>query len=220
VEKTFADGGIHFSEQTVRKRTGEPIEVVVYTDPVKDHLGQTFAVMEMSTEVTHIKTLQRELASLGQAVAITAHAIKNILMGLVGGAYMVQSALRRQDMGLAHRCWEIIREGVELSSTLVQDVLLVSRHREPDPSEVDPWELASQVLRVFTKKAQDLGVELRLEPPCRRTTLWCDPKAIHTAPTNLVANALDACSSGSTSGLPMVILRVGVSEDGAGCGSR
>lgn len=208
VEKTFTDGRIHFSEETVRKRTGEPMEVVVYTAPVKDQVGQTFAVMEMSTEITQVKTLQRELASLGQAVAITAHSIKNLLMGLEGGAYVVKSALKRQDPELAQKGWEMIREGVDLASNLVRDILLISRHREPEFSEVDPSDLARQVVKVFMKKAEDLGIGLDLETPGKRTTLWCNPKAIHTALANLVANALDACASGSTFKMPRVILRV------------
>ncbi len=196
VEHTFEDGQIHFSEETVRRSSGEPMEVVVYTAPIRDHLGQTFAVMEMSTEITQIKRLQRELAALGQAVAITAHSIKNILSGLEGGAYVVQSGLRRGDHALARKGWEMLREGVELATRLVQDILLISKARTPNYKTVSAQALASTVVSAFEKRAADLGVELQLvQVEKEPDPIMVDPDGIHTALANLVSNSLEACAS-------------------------
>lgn len=220
VERTFQDGQIHFSEETVRRSSGEPMDVVVYTAPIQDHLGNIFAVMEMATDITEVKRLQRELATLGQAVAITAHSIKNILSGLEGGAYVVQSALRRQDPALAQKGWQMVREAVDMAGRLVQDILLISKGRTPEYKRMRPEETAIQVHRLFEKRARDLGVELLLrlpDPPLEPLPL--DPKGIHTALANLVANALDACASmkGAASS-PRVELRVmELPERGAVC---
>lgn len=196
VERTFEDGQIHFSEETVRRSSGEPMEVVVYTAPIRDHLGQIFAVMEMSTEITQVKRLQRELAALGQAVAITAHSIKNILSGLEGGAYVVQSGLRRADHALAEKGWEMLKEGVGMASRLVQDILLISKARTPNYRIVSPQALAAGVVSLFEKRAADLGVELRLlQPEEKLDPIRVDPDAMHTALANLVSNALEACAS-------------------------
>ena len=209
VERTFEDGQIHFSEETVRRSSWEPMDVVVYTAPIRDHLGQTFAVMEMSTEITQVKRLQRELAALGQAVAITAHSIKNILSGLEGGAYVVQSGLRRADQALAQKGWEMVRDGVEMASRLVQDILLISKGRTPDYRSVSPLELADQVLALFQKRAADLGVELCLaQPESGMEPIVVDPSAIHTALANVVSNGLDACASVKGPGARRVLLRV------------
>lgn len=196
VERTFEDGQIHFSEETVRRSSGEPMEVVVYTAPIRDHLGQIFAVMEMSTDITQVKRLQRELAALGQAVAITAHSIKNILSGLEGGAYVVQSGLRRGDHALAEKGWEMLREGVAMASRLVQDILLISKARTPNYQMVSAQALAAGVVSLFEKRAKDLGVELcLLQPEEDLLPIWVDPDAMQTALANLVSNALEACAS-------------------------
>ncbi len=196
VERSFEDGQIHFSEETVRRSSGEPMEVVVYTAPIRDHMGQTFAVMEMSTEISQVKRLQRELAALGQAVAITAHSIKNILSGLEGGAYVVHSGLRRADPALAQKGWEMVREGVGMAGRLIQDILLISKARTPKYKNVSPQALAAGVVSLFEKRAADLGVELcLLEPGKEPEPLRVDPDAIHTALANLISNALEACAT-------------------------
>jgi PAS domain S-box-containing protein len=209
VERTFVDGQIHFSEETVRRRSGEPMEVVVYTAPIKDNWGTTYAVMEMSTEITPVKTLQRELASLGQAVAITAHSIKNILGGLDGGAYVVRSALRRNDPELTEKGLSMIQEGVEMARRLLQDILLVSRHGRPKLEDISPVNLALEVISLFQKRAGDLGIELQLETMWERNlTFRGDHKGLHTALANLLSNAIDACASLGAQGPGKVFLRV------------
>lgn len=209
VETTFLDGQIHFSEETVRRSSGEPMEVVVYTAPIKDNCGTTYAVMEMSTEITPVKTLQRELASLGQAVAITAHSIKNILGGLEGGAYVVKSALRREDPQLAQKGLAMVRDGVEMAKRLLQDILLVSKHRKPELEEIFALSLAEEVISLFHKKARDLAIVLQLESPGgENPSLLADHKGLHTALANLLSNAIDACASPGARRPGKVSLRV------------
>ncbi len=214
VERTFVDGQIHFSEETVRRKSGEPMEVVVYTAPIKDNWGTTYAVMEMSTEITPVKTLQRELASLGQAVAITAHSIKNILGGLDGGAYVVRSALRRNDPELTEKGLSMIQQGVEMARRLLQDILLVSRHGRPKLEDISPGNLALEVISLFQKKAADLGIEVRLESIEEKNLAFKgDHKGLHTALANLVSNAIDACASPGAQRPGKVSLRVLEFED-------
>jgi PAS domain S-box-containing protein len=61
VERTFADGRRHRSEQLVRTLDGRHVEILVNTAPIRDENGAITAVMEMSTNITAIKKLQNEL---------------------------------------------------------------------------------------------------------------------------------------------------------------
>jgi PAS domain S-box-containing protein len=195
VEKTFMDGEIHSNEEIVRLRTGEEAHMIVYTAPVYDLSGQIFAVMEISTNITEVKRLQRELATIGEAVAVTAHAIKNILNGLKGGAYVVQSGLRRKDPALALQGWEMVSDGVDMVSQLVKDILLISKERIPECQETNPNELAQQVWTLFEKRTRDLGIGFKLDLDKGANQVSLDPKGIHTVLSNLVSNAMDACLS-------------------------
>ncbi len=61
VEKAFWDGQSHRSEERVRRPDGEEISVLVEAAPVRGPDGKIEAVIEMSTDVTQIKDLQRQL---------------------------------------------------------------------------------------------------------------------------------------------------------------
>ncbi len=61
VERTFRDGRRHSSEEIVRTLEGQEVSVIVYTTPIYDGDGKIAAVMEMSTDITEIKSLQKQL---------------------------------------------------------------------------------------------------------------------------------------------------------------
>ncbi len=61
VERTFHDGQSHRSEEWVRSLDGRDIGVVVNTTPIRDDEGNIVAVMEMSTDITENKMLQKQL---------------------------------------------------------------------------------------------------------------------------------------------------------------
>ncbi len=62
VERTFRDGQSHSSEEHIRCLDGREVSVIVYTTPIRDDkTGEVTAVMEMSTDITDIKRLQRQL---------------------------------------------------------------------------------------------------------------------------------------------------------------
>lgn len=61
VEKTFADGLSHSSEQSLITRAGVETPVMVHTAPVKDESGEIVAVIEMHTDIRKVKDLERQL---------------------------------------------------------------------------------------------------------------------------------------------------------------
>jgi histidine kinase len=61
VEKTFADGKSHWSEESGPDKDGARRHWVVKTCPIKNSEGETVAVMEMNLDITHIKELEEKL---------------------------------------------------------------------------------------------------------------------------------------------------------------
>jgi PAS domain S-box-containing protein len=61
VEQTFWDGQCHRGEERVRCLDGKEVSVLVETTPIRDENGEISSVMEMSTDVTHIKRLEDQL---------------------------------------------------------------------------------------------------------------------------------------------------------------
>ncbi len=59
VEKTFQDGKRHRSEENLCCLGGSEVSVIVNTTPIFDENGEITAVMEMHTDITEIKELQK-----------------------------------------------------------------------------------------------------------------------------------------------------------------
>jgi len=194
VDLTFEDGQIHSSEETLITREGHRINVVVHTRPVFDESNRIASVMEVFTDVTEVKRLQRQLALTGRAVAGMAHRVKNILMGLEGGIFIVNDALESNDRPSIDQGWEMVERNVGLVTGIVKDLLYCSKDREPSfEADVCPQDIVSEVRDLYAARMSDDNVEIRTElsePPHRGTF---DPDAIHNLLCNLVANAIDAC---------------------------
>jgi len=61
VARTFQDGAAHESEEQVRTQGGRDVAVLVNTTPIRNGAGAIVAVLEASTDITHIKNIERLL---------------------------------------------------------------------------------------------------------------------------------------------------------------
>jgi len=194
VDQTFADGEIHSSEETLVARDGRRINVVVHTQPVFNENGEISSVMEVFTDVTEVKRLQRQLALTGRAVAGMAHRVKNILMGLEGGIFIVNDGLEEDDREAIDQGWEMVERNVGLVTGIVKDLLYCSKDREPNfQQDVSPQEIVTEVRDLYADRMAGEHIEIRTEfegQPHRGTF---DRDGLHNLLCNLVANAIDAC---------------------------
>ncbi|MCA1960549.1 MAG: PAS domain-containing sensor histidine kinase, partial [Desulfomonile sp.] len=191
VEKTFADGQSHQSEE-VWKRNGQPTYVLVHTAPVRDEKGKITGVIEMSTNITEIKRLQGELTVLGETIAGMSHTIKNILAGLQGGVYVVDSGLQRGRQDRVAQGWDMVKKNVEKVSDLVSGILYASKEREPDRVACNPGEVLAEVCDLYENRACAEHIEIKREFDREMRPGLLDPAGIHSALANLVANAVEA----------------------------
>jgi PAS domain S-box-containing protein len=61
VARTFRDGERHESEEQVTTDGGVELSMIVHTTPIRNDAGEITAVMEMSTDITHIKNTEKLL---------------------------------------------------------------------------------------------------------------------------------------------------------------
>jgi len=193
VEQSFADGKVHSSEETVVTRDGQEASVVVTSMPIHDEGGEVTAVMEVSTNVTEVKRLQ-SLATVGLAVTGMAHRMKNILMGLKGGVFVVDDGFEIEDDDAVLQGWHTVKRNVDRMSRVALDLLFCSKDREPSLEDgVSPESIAEEVYDLYRLRAAADSISLRLDiGPTPHQGLF-DPEALHNLMINLVANAVDAC---------------------------
>jgi signal transduction histidine kinase len=149
-------------------------------------------------DLRDIKRLEREkldaerLGAVGQTVAGLAHTIKNLLMGLEGGMYMVDSGLRRGDAARIAGGWEVLQRNFEKITNMVKDFLGFAKGRLPELKLADPNALAAEIVELYRDAASRQGVELVFEAGPEVGQAPLDPEGMETCLTNLVSNGIDA----------------------------
>jgi len=134
------------------------------------------------------------IAAIGKIVADIAHYIKNILSGLEGGAYIINTAIRKKDFTQLGTGWDMVRRNLIHMSDIVQNMLIYSTIRKPKYRSVNPNALAKDVVELMGETARASNVKLKLRLKEGIPNVEMDPTAIHLCLLNLVRNSIDACT--------------------------
>lgn len=191
--KTFRDGRVHESEEVVRTRDAQMVQMAVQTAPLFDGAGRVVGGMEVGTDISRTVASQQEMVLLGQAMASMAHHVKNIVTGLEGGIFVVEEGLATDNEEQLHEGWEMVRRNIERVTKLAHDQLFCSRDRPPEKRLVDPNSIVCEAVQLYRDRAAKNGVDLLVEPDRHAPEMMLDPNGFHDLLTNLISNALDAC---------------------------
>jgi histidine kinase len=188
---------MNFPELSLNTAEGEDVPVRFNAVELQS-LGKVLGRAAFMQDLREIKQLEQEkleaerLAAVGQTVAGLAHTIKNLLMGLEGGMYMVDTGLRRGDAGRIAEGWDVLQRNFQKTTTLVKDFLSFAKGRLPELRPTDPNNLASGVVDLYREAARQQGVELVLEADPELREALLDPDGMETCLTNLISNGIDA----------------------------
>jgi signal transduction histidine kinase len=169
------------------------MHVLVYTSPILDSMGMISRVMEMSTDITPIRTLQSQLESIGLLIGSVSHGIKGLLNGLDGGMYLVNTGMKKGDQGRIQKGWEMVERNVNRIRSQVLNILYYTKEREPGYETIAAVELAADVCKHREAKAAELQVKFECELDEKAGDFEIDQAAMRSLLVNLLENALDAC---------------------------
>lgn len=215
VQKTLKDGQVHSKEMTLTTTQGSRMSVLMHASPLKASDGQIIAAIETSVNITSVKELQKQLILLGQTVAGMAHSIKNIMMGLDGGIYVVNKGLEAGNRKEIQEGWEMVLLNFDKISRIVKDILYCSKEREPNLERIDPNQVVREVYGLFKDVARSYAIELRLDLDENLKEAVIDPAGLHAVLSNLVSNAMDACKLDFGKDEHLVEIRTRQGPDGA-----
>ncbi len=158
--------------------------------------GQAALAIE-DTQFYRAMVQSERLAAMGQTIANLSHHVKNILQGVSGGTYLVEDGLKKEDIDVIRRGWNIVEKNQERISNLVMDMLSFSKEREPELTTGDVEALLKDVVELMKIRAEEMGVELTLCKSASLVEAPFDNEAMHRALLNVVTNAIDAASMSS-----------------------
>ena len=192
-------GKLIHMESELLNRDGEAIPVRLSGTLLYENGNETGSVVFVQ-DLREIQRLQKEkqqaerMAAVGKTVAGLAHYIKNILNGLRGGGYVINSAIEKGNLALISQGWDMVERNVDQISTIVLDMLTYSTDRKPRYEDVDPNELVEEVLELMEQRAKAANVQLKKDLTPDLPPVPMDRTGIHRALLNLVSNAIDACT--------------------------
>jgi len=200
---SFIDGQEHTAEHVGMSADGSITYYVVKTSPLIKGYDNCRYVVEILTDITEFKMLEKEkleaerLAAVGQTVAGLAHTIKNILMGVEGGMYMLSSGIEQDQKDRMAKGWDMLQRNIVKVSSLVKDFLSFAKGRKPVLQIIDPNCLVDEIIELYESTAKRIGITLTRNPSDGVEPAPLDAAGIHTCLTNLISNAIDACQMSS-----------------------
>jgi signal transduction histidine kinase/FixJ family two-component response regulator len=190
---TFEDGQPHYSEAVVASKSGEQYNVLIWTAPIYNEVGEITQVMEMSTNVTQVRKLQSHLSSLGLLIGSISHGIKGLLTGLDGGMYLLNSGLAKNNRQQIKEGSETVGLIVGRIRKMVLDILYYARERELKWEKVAVLTFAEEVAAIVESKMVSQGIEFVRDFDRSLGTIELDASVVHSALINILENAIEAC---------------------------
>ena len=151
-------------------------------------------------DLREIKELEKQkldaerLSAVGQTVAGLAHTIKNLLMGLEGGVYMVDTGLKQNDAIRILEGWEVLQKNLTKTTSLVKDFLSFAKGRLPVLQMADLNNIISDIVELYKEAALNQGVTLIGVKNINVKRAPLDPEGIEACLTNLISNGIDAAT--------------------------
>jgi PAS domain S-box-containing protein len=193
VEQTFEDGQSHHKEMMVHSKTGEQLNVLIWTAPIVNAAGEITQVMEMATNITQMRQLQDRLSALGLMVSSVSHGVKGVLTGMDAGLYLLNSGLQKEDMGQVHEGYDIMKLMTERIRSLVLDVLYYAKERELSVEPLGVSGFVNDVAFIISPKARKHQIDFQCRFSEQLGRFEADPVALRSALVNILENAIEAC---------------------------
>ena len=158
--------------------------------PIKSRKGKIIGAIETLWDKTEIKKIEQEKE---RAVSGMAHYIKNILVGLKGGSYVLDVGFKNNNTEKMKKGWNTIKKNISRISDLAQDLLTCSKLKEPEYQKCLPNEIINDVVDLVKDIAKEKEIKIKTILDLTINKVFMDPTTIHRSLLNLISNAIDAC---------------------------
>jgi two-component system C4-dicarboxylate transport sensor histidine kinase DctB len=166
---------------------------------------------------------EEHLKSLGQAVNLIAHEVKNSLSGIRVALDLVLLG-DRKGPETRQRAVDGLRTEVERLSDFATELLSFAKGVTPHPIPFDLAEFVPKVAELSRSTAESRKIQLDVTVPAETVPVRADPSLVHVVLGNLLGNALDFAGGGAGEpgrvavhvGRAGAMARIAVADNGPG----
>jgi len=175
-----------------RRENGTLYEVDLSISPLYNSAGQLTGYVEVARDITERLQMEKQLRQrqkleeLGTLAGGIAHDFNNILAAVQGYAELSLPTVEPDSR--AHTNLKHIQDVAVRAKTMVHQILVFSRRREPEKSLVALKPLLTEVIN-FLRSSLPSTIETCLQMDVEDATILGDPGQMHQVVTNLGTNA-------------------------------
>jgi PAS domain S-box-containing protein len=193
LSQTYRDGEAHQGEMMFTSPDGRACTMMAWTSPICTPTGKMMQVLLIFTDISELRELKGNLASLGLMVGTVSHDLKGLLTGLDSGLYQIDKGFYRNFPGRIEQGLDTARLMVDRIRKMVLDVLFSAKERTLERQEMDVFEFAAGLVTAIENHIRSADIDFTYDFSRCSGTFHVDKELMRTALTNVFENALEAC---------------------------
>lgn len=193
VSLTYRDGESHQGEIVLAAANGRSYTMMSWTNPIKTAPGKMMQVMVIFTDITELRELKDNLASLGLMVSTVSHDLKGLLTGLDSGLYQIDKGFYRNQPGRVEQGLDTAMLMVDRIRKMVLDVLFSAKERQLVLETVDVLHFAGDLVAGVENRIRGANIDFNYDLSLCSGQFKVDKNLLRTALMNILENAMEAC---------------------------
>ncbi|MFW5864009.1 MAG: ATP-binding protein [bacterium] len=174
-------------------------------------ISKQVAIVIEKSKMYYDKLEADRLAAISISLSEVAHYIKNLLQGMKGGSYFVDMGLKKEDLDMSRKGWQVLSNGIKKITSLVENMLNYSREMPLNLEAHNINAIIFEILHQIDDTAVERGVALLPETQRSIPNIPLDYDRMYDALLNLISNAIDAIPLDKKDGL--VLIKTRLSDD-------
>ncbi|MEN6626948.1 MAG: ATP-binding protein [Candidatus Sumerlaeia bacterium] len=154
------------------------------------------AILIEKARIYEEKIQAERLAAVAVSLSGVAHYIKNVLLTMQGGEYLVERGIEQGALDRVKDGWSVLKRANRKIRGLVENILNYCRQNEPNFRRVNLNAMITDMVQTVGDSAREHGVELATSLDPQVGEVWIDSEQIYDGLLNLVTNAVDAIPEG------------------------
>ena len=210
VTLTVRSGQPHQGEMVMTDVSGTKQNMMAWTSPITTAAGKLIQVLVIFADITELRRLQQNLASLGLMLGTISHDLKGSLTGLDAGLYLMDTGFYRNKPGRIEEGLDLTKLMAERIRKLIYDILYYAKDRDLELEKVDVAEFAADLAANIEHRARGASISLVCDIGQNLGSFEIDPSLLRAALTNILDNAIEACIENVD--IPVPEIRFGVEK--------
>jgi len=193
VTYTVRTGQPQQGEMVMTDASGTTQNMMAWTSPIMTAAGKLIQVLVIFADITELRRLQHNLASLGLMLGTVSHDLKGSLTGLDAGLYLMETGFYRNKPGRIEEGLDLTKLMAERIRKLIYDILYYAKDRELERETVDVAAFMADLAANIEHKARSASIDLICDMGTNMGSFEVDPSLLRAALMNILDNAIEAC---------------------------